>query len=137
MDPRGCSYERIHRGYRPAAYLAFSHDFAPSGGNHRIDCNNSALKPQGKFMPQPFIEPVATATFGQPSHTVPQLRQGDDAQENPIFIGFGEPRGHPRIRPWPNPLGHNVRVDKKAHRSSLRGPSLTRSIFTPEPRSGD
>src|SRR5262249_7540572 len=68
---------------------------------------------------------------------IAQLGQCHDADEDSIFVRFPKPCDDTGIRFWPGPFRNDVGIQQEAHRSTLRGRSLARLTFNPEPRSGD
>jgi hypothetical protein len=59
--------------------------------------------------------------LGHALDSVPQFRQGDDAEEHAVLIDLGKPRGHARVGPWLYPFRDYVGIEQEIHRSGARG----------------
>src|SRR5688572_12548608 len=66
-----------------------------------------------------------------------QLGKSNDADEYAILVCLGEPRDDAGVGTRLRPLGNDIGVEQKTHRSMGRGRSLLRLAFKPEPRSGE
>jgi len=92
----------------------------------RVDSDDSGLEPQRQVTAEPFIKPPAPGTGGQAFDASAQFRECHDAEEDLAFVDPGRPCGEACVGPRLRPLGDDVRLEQKAHRSDVRSGSLER-----------
>src|SRR5579862_8483372 len=137
MDLRGGGNERIHSANGAPARLAAGHQPSPFIGDRSIDSRDSPFESQGQDIPQPVVEPPAPGAGGQALDAVAKFGERYNAQEHLVLIDLGEPFDDTRVGPRSGPLGDDVRVEQKTHKSIDRRRTLERRSFNPEPPSGE
>ncbi len=120
MDLGGGCNERIHGLKGSTARFAAGDQSSPFIGNGSIHPDDSSLESQWQIITEPFVEPPAPGTGGQALNALAQLRERHNTQEDFALVDLLEPFDDPCIEPWLRPLGDDVRVEEKAHRSDAR-----------------
>ena len=134
MDFRGRGQESIYDFHAPSATLAIGEQFATYVG---VAASIARIAP---YEPLQIVSSIHTILFwrAQPDSLFRSaIRQGDSAEKQAIFIRIRRPSDHTRVRNRLDPLGNDVRIKQKTHRSTRRIFPLIRFSLRPEPRSGE
>src|SRR5579883_920468 len=137
MNLRRGANPSIHCADRPTQRFAAGDELTPGIGNRGVDWQDALSEAVRQLVGEPSIEALATLPRRQPLDAVTQFGQGDDADEDTILVGLGQPRDDAGIGPRLHPFRHGIRVEQKAHKSTLRGASLRRVTFRPGRRNGE
>ena len=82
----GSGNEGVHRTNRSPCSLSAGHDATPVIGCSEIKRQQSTFEPGWKLLCQPYVERCFAPSFFKPLYAVAQFCNGDDAQEQLLFI---------------------------------------------------
>jgi hypothetical protein len=111
MNASGCGDQGVHGMDGFAADFTLGDQAPPLVGYGTVNESNAIFEARRELASKPLIQFPAASARRQPLDAVPQLCEGNNAQENVILINRLQPLDNTRVGMWLRPFGYNICIE--------------------------